>query len=94
MTFDFYFFTTMLDPIMKRDLLMLLVLVAVVLWVGFYFGGRFTQLKLAQESTAAILNGHEARLNSLEYDFQRRQKVRAWGSKALGWLWKKVPFIS
>ena len=79
---------------MKRDLLMLLVLVAVALSVGFYFGSRFAQLKLGQESMAAAVSNHEARLNSLEYDFQRRKKLWAVGSKALGWLWKKVPFVS
>jgi hypothetical protein len=77
---------------MKRDLLMLFILIVVVLWVGFYFEGRFTQLKLAQESTAATVNSHEVRLNSLEHDFHRRQKLRTGVSKALAWLWGKVHF--
>ena len=71
---------------------MLLILVAVVLWVGFYFGERFTQMKLAHQSACGAINNHEARLLPLEQDLQRRKKIRGGFSKALGWFRGKLGF--
>jgi hypothetical protein len=93
MTFDITLFSPTLAEIMKKDTLMLLVLVGVAfvaLWIAFCLGERFAQLKLAQDSSNAVINNHEARLNSLECDFHRRQKFRIGFSKALGWLLDKV----
>ena len=75
---------------MKKDVFMLLTLVTVVLLAGFYFGERFAQLRISQQSTCTAINNHEARLLPLEQDFQRRKKIRGGFSKMLGWFRGKL----